>query len=525
MPVPPAEPTATQEAALPPDPFDLVASEPTSQLTDDLDAPAPPTVIRDRPLVAGPEDVVPAAATVVTTTAPEENRRRPALIAAAIGIVLVLVAGVVLLVSGGGDDGEDGEGEVASSEAPKVSFAAEVTELGRATRTWTVEDGRFSGSVVVVNDTDAATSGTHVEVIPKSLADHVDKIRFEPAVSEVIEEDPVVAWRIEELAAGEKRTFRYEIDVADDAGEDELEKWKADAEKAAADHRAKAGEPPALVVIAPTNGDLLPVPAVDITGTTDPGATVTMNGTPVTVAEDGSWAIHAVLVLGQNPIEVVATGKNGKSTSAKLTVTHAPPTDEPTAVEQPTTTVRGSTGTTTTVRNRPDTTVKCWDGSTARNEASCPQRPQPTVKCWNGSTAPNEASCPQRPTTTVKCWNGSTAPNAGACPTRPPAPIAVGDDWSWTPIYDGGWYWAHLPVLANDTPNGTVSVETMVWPVHGNLRWANGRYEYQPHHNGSVGGLYDTFAYRLRNTMTGDVSETVVVHVRLNCNPAYQCYG
>ncbi len=483
-------------------------------------------MLPERPFVTAPdEDVAPAAATVVTTAEADDSGRRPAFIALAIGVALVLVAAVVFLVSSGDDGDEPGESDVASSEAPRVSFAAEVSELGRVSRTWTVEEGRFSGSVVVENDTDATTSGTHVEVIPKSLADHVDKIRFDPEVSEVIEEDPIVAWDVGELAAGEKRTFRYEIDVADDAGADELEKWKADAEKAAADHRTASGAPPSLSVTAPTDGAVIPVPAVDIAGTTDPGATVTMNGTPVTVAEDGAWAIHAVLVLGQNPIEVVATGKNGKSTSTKVTVTHTPQEVATTAPadQGTTTTIRGGRRTTTTVARPPDT-VKCWNGSTAPNQASCPQRPPDTVTCWNGSTAPNQASCPQRPPDTVKCWNGSTAPNQASCPARPAAPVAVGDSWSWTPIYNNGWYTAELPVLANDRPNGDVIVQTVTSPVHGNLRWVSGQYEYQPHHNGAWGGLRDTFTYRLYNPSTGDLSSTVTVTLTIHCNTAYACY-
>ncbi len=84
-----------------------------------------------------------------------------------------------------------------------------------------------------------------------------------------------------------------------------------------------AARPPALLLRSPTNGARVPPGALTVSGNTDPGVLVVVNGVDATV--DSSGAFRATLIAGgaSLPITVAAQGPNGKATRQTVVVTVA----------------------------------------------------------------------------------------------------------------------------------------------------------------------------------------------------------
>ena len=83
--------------------------------------------------------------------------------------------------------------------------------------------------------------------------------------------------------------------------------------------------PPTLSVTAPVDNLVTNKNTVTITGKTDDitskPVTVTVNGTAVTVATDGTFSKDVTLVNGSNTITIVAKDKAGKTTTVTRKVT------------------------------------------------------------------------------------------------------------------------------------------------------------------------------------------------------------
>jgi uncharacterized protein YfaP (DUF2135 family) len=56
--------------------------------------------------------------------------------------------------------------------------------------------------------------------------------------------------------------------------------------------------------------------AVQISGTAAPGASVTVNGAPVVVNADGTWAVKLNVGRGPTSVDVVAVSADGSSRSS-----------------------------------------------------------------------------------------------------------------------------------------------------------------------------------------------------------------
>ena len=83
---------------------------------------------------------------------------------------------------------------------------------------------------------------------------------------------------------------------------------------------------PKLAVLSPPNGQTLLDGTVSVAGSTDPGATVTVNGTAATVNPDGMWLVQLRgLPVGPTTLTVTATGKNGVTTNTTVGVSVNPP--------------------------------------------------------------------------------------------------------------------------------------------------------------------------------------------------------
>lgn len=82
---------------------------------------------------------------------------------------------------------------------------------------------------------------------------------------------------------------------------------------------------PALTVTAPANDATVIVPTVLVTGTTEPGASVNVNGYAVTVNATGAFAIELPLKAGANSITVTATDAAGNTATTTLAVAYSNP--------------------------------------------------------------------------------------------------------------------------------------------------------------------------------------------------------
>jgi cytoskeletal protein RodZ len=77
--------------------------------------------------------------------------------------------------------------------------------------------------------------------------------------------------------------------------------------------------PPALAVNSPADGTKT-LQTLEVSGTADSNATVTVNGEPVSVGNDGSFQKAITLFPGSSTITIKATNRFGKTSSVNRTV-------------------------------------------------------------------------------------------------------------------------------------------------------------------------------------------------------------
>ena len=82
--------------------------------------------------------------------------------------------------------------------------------------------------------------------------------------------------------------------------------------------------PPALSMESPKENLVSNEQRIEVLGTTDPDATVMINGVSVLVRSDGKFFDQVVLEPGVNTVMVVATSRFGKSTTIKRDVGYQP---------------------------------------------------------------------------------------------------------------------------------------------------------------------------------------------------------
>jgi len=82
---------------------------------------------------------------------------------------------------------------------------------------------------------------------------------------------------------------------------------------------------PSITIGSPSTGDSVSSPVVMVTGTTDPGATVDVNGYTVSAGPGGSFSVQLPLSPGTNTITATATDPAGNTASTSVTVTYIDP--------------------------------------------------------------------------------------------------------------------------------------------------------------------------------------------------------
>lgn len=82
--------------------------------------------------------------------------------------------------------------------------------------------------------------------------------------------------------------------------------------------------PPYLKLEVPIDNALVVEDTTEVVGTTDPEATISVNGRLVALDKGGTFFLRLPLDPGPNTISVTATGKSGRTTSINRTVTYNP---------------------------------------------------------------------------------------------------------------------------------------------------------------------------------------------------------
>ncbi len=220
------------------------------------------------------------------------------MIAGAVALV-VLVAGAMAVVPGSSPPNVD-----LTRNFPPVSTNGLIIA-----RTWKV-DGRGLRTVLqVTNDTTAPTTQALDEVIPKSIASSVRKVEFEAPAPETVKDDPVVQYKIENLAPRATVTFAYRVALGG-VTQKQLDLWAADQARAEREHTSLAK----LAVVPPQlSMTVRETRKLDVQGTMQDGTPA-----PRSALERVTWTVSspaaAVLfgtVIGVMPGEAVITAKVG----------------------------------------------------------------------------------------------------------------------------------------------------------------------------------------------------------------------
>jgi flagellin-like hook-associated protein FlgL len=90
----------------------------------------------------------------------------------------------------------------------------------------------------------------------------------------------------------------------------------------AARYLAPDETPPSVVIESPEDGSTVDSSTISVTGLTEPGVYLTVNGIVAAVEDDGSFACNIAIAEGENTVTATATDQAGNSASVSITVTY-----------------------------------------------------------------------------------------------------------------------------------------------------------------------------------------------------------
>lgn len=108
--------------------------------------------------------------------------------------------------------------------------------------------------------------------------------------------------------------------------------------------------PPPIFVASGLDGSSVTATPATISGTTEPGAILTIDGKPVNVDPTGAWSTTVTVTLGANTIAVVAADAAGNTSTKTIVISYVP--------EASTTTVPATSSTVATTSTTAHTTTK-----------------------------------------------------------------------------------------------------------------------------------------------------------------------
>jgi hypothetical protein len=425
----------SQPAVTDPTPPSLTESEPDATVVV-LDEPAgevrpagwaPPIVNGDEHADAGVDS---------------ERSRSWWIVGSAAALVVALVVALIVVVAGGDDESDvagattlpattNVPGTTTPPEQYELLFPSEDTALGELERSWAIADDTVEAALMFENPTDVAITGTHYEVVPLSMAPNAAAITsydeftvvrdagpqgFRRAVEQAAEpvaEYLVLAWDLV-VEPGDYEFIFYDVAVpATPITPSTLETWKDDQIEAAAQFATERDTPPSLVIATP-NGTVFPTQRVEITGTTDPGATLTLSGNPVTVNPDGTWIMSGDVVPGPSTLDFVATNRYGTAVTVSISIVVDIPVDPGPGDD----TNRTTTTNLDTTGKNPTTTTTPKNNDPIRNTTTTTQpQPPPTTTTQPPPPPPISVSIQGPGTVTVGCFYTWTLVASGFTPT------------------------------------------------------------------------------------------------------------
>ncbi len=90
----------------------------------------------------------------------------------------------------------------------------------------------------------------------------------------------------------------------------------------AARYLAPDETPPSLVIESPEDGSIVDSSTINVTGLTEPGVYLTINGLVAAVEDDGSFECSIAIAEGENTVTATATDPAGNSASVSITITY-----------------------------------------------------------------------------------------------------------------------------------------------------------------------------------------------------------
>ncbi len=288
----------------------------------------------------------------------------------AVGVVIALLFTVL------GSDG--GTVKTPGPAATSLRFDPEKLSWGPSlTRMWIATDKGIRGDLVFKNESKDAVSGTYVEAIPKSLATDATKIKATPT-PKVLNPDPVVEFAVK-VAPSATTTISYTIATSTKVTGAQLATWRTEQAAALKEFNAPTDTtaPPVAMTSAPS-GTVVGGSATDLTGSSEPGTSVDVNGSPASVNPDGTWTFHADLTPGSNVFTIIAKDAAGNP-SAPLahTIIYFSPGPVAPTVTKPPTTVKKTTIPLTTPTT-PTTPTPTGEPTTPTTPTVAPT-PSPTI--------------------------------------------------------------------------------------------------------------------------------------------------
>jgi hypothetical protein len=190
-------------------------------------------------------------------------------------------------------------------------------------RTWKIDPNGLSAVLQVTNPTAAAATQAVDEVIPKSIASSVRDVAFDSPVPETVRDDPVVRYKVENLAPRATVTFTYRV-ASRGLSREKVDRWADDQARADREHTtlAQLTLTPGRISLAlgevvqveaqgiVQDGTAVPLAPLAVTWkSSNPGAAVVLGrvvalapGTGVITARIGDIEAQApVVVQGQGP--------------------------------------------------------------------------------------------------------------------------------------------------------------------------------------------------------------------------------
>ena len=106
--------------------------------------------------------------------------------------------------------------------------------------------------------------------------------------------------------------------------------------------------PPPIFVNSGIDGAIMTASTGTISGTTEPGVTLTVSGHQVNVDATGNWSTTVTLSLGPNTFAVVAADAAGNTSTKTVVITYTPEASTTTTSTEPASTTTSSTTPATT---------------------------------------------------------------------------------------------------------------------------------------------------------------------------------